>query len=772
MTCTACHDVLHQPTPGNGDGDTESRATELDWSLLEQSATATNACLSCRLIRSTVIYGTPTHATIERVNTRLRRCQLCLGVEFRSHDDTTRVWTFLYPFSQKSTLHARPLPFLFSHLAFDDQLGTPWPTVATSLLSHFFATDVEEAVAKIQHWIRKCNESHACFGRKIGQPPELPTRVIDVGGSSREPYLQITTGQRAHYAALSHSWGLQPSQVTRLTKDKCEAFCSQIELLSLPKTFRDAIDVCRRLGIRYLWIDSLCIIQDSDVDWHRESSQMTGVYQNACITLAADLAPNPDSGLFVVGSRQRVKLQEFELNDLEGKVYRIYIRREWPVPGKEELSAESLRSCFASEATSCLDKRAWVLQERILSARTVHSTTTEIRWECGVTYECSCHIPVLQKASPSLRQTLAMATCSRTADVSGSRAHGYDPSPWHDIVKNYSLRRLTYPTDRLAAISGIAGAVPLSAMEYCAGLWEPSLLYDLVWHNSSGHETWIISPTGKRSRLSTYSDTYPSKRTSVNTPSWTWSSITGPVKFRAKGEIDISIDWQLKEIKCGPSTRNPYGPVFVGSFIKLEGYLVPVTIEERHNLFNPQDRSAWIEMCIVRNDHKFEGGNKTWFDVDPELPEWNDRDANYHVLVIGTMRADGSPMALILKTKRRAISAACDDGISGNGRSHATTFIEDGPASGQKRKSGLKPCAESLPADEPAVKRRRREHTATIENGGVHIELDEPLAAAPEAESACSDQDISFTRIGIARLENWRGGDWKAGALRRIVKIV
>jgi hypothetical protein len=121
-----------------------------------------------------------------------------------------------------------------------------------------------------------------------GERPILPSRVLDVGPSdgSQQPFLHESRGQVGDYVSLSHRWG--GSTMLTTTMRDINQRKSEITLKSMPKTFQDAVFVTRALGISYLWIDSLCIVQDSLGDWEKEAELMGQVYKNATLTIAAE----------------------------------------------------------------------------------------------------------------------------------------------------------------------------------------------------------------------------------------------------------------------------------------------------------------------------------------------------------------------------------------------------------------------------------------------------------------------------------------------------
>jgi len=132
----------------------------------------------------------------------------------------------------------------------------------------------------------------------------LPTRLVDVLSLSEVGEVRIVETQSIssnsdiHYAALSYCWGLKPT--FRLTESTREDLLSGVAIETLPRTMQDAIHFTRNINLGWLWIDSLCIIQDSEVDWNREALTMRRVYQDSFLTVAALGASSCDEGLFAL----------------------------------------------------------------------------------------------------------------------------------------------------------------------------------------------------------------------------------------------------------------------------------------------------------------------------------------------------------------------------------------------------------------------------------------------------------------------------------------
>jgi hypothetical protein len=176
---------------------------------------------------------------------------------------------------------------------------------------------------------------------------------------------------RQPYTTLSHCWG--KVEFLQLLKGNFASMKEGIKIDDLPKTFQDAVAITRRLGVRYLWIDSLCIIQKSTEDWARESSMMGDVYQNGLCNIAATGAPDGQWGCFM--ERDPILAQKCEVR-VDRPLSKFNLK-----PGLYDLVPRNLWEGGLSNAP--LNKRAWVAQERILAPRVLHFGRNQLFWECN-----------------------------------------------------------------------------------------------------------------------------------------------------------------------------------------------------------------------------------------------------------------------------------------------------------------------------------------------------------------------------------------------------
>ncbi|ENH67407.1 hypothetical protein FOC1_g10010677 [Fusarium oxysporum f. sp. cubense race 1] len=183
-------------------------------------------------------------------------------------------------------------------------------------LGHFpSTTEFQTTTTTIQSWIKECVGTHeGCRSQIQDQSASFicPKRLLDLSNGTL--VLRENLGQNLRYACLSHCWG--KIKIVKTTTQTIGSFKTEVPLDQLSKTFRDAVDICRSLGIIYLWIDSLCIIQDSPEDWREQAAQMADVYQHSFLTIAATKSHDGSQGCFSETSHQYVA-NETGCNDMD-----------------------------------------------------------------------------------------------------------------------------------------------------------------------------------------------------------------------------------------------------------------------------------------------------------------------------------------------------------------------------------------------------------------------------------------------------------------------
>lgn len=490
---------------------------------------------------------------------------------------------------------------------------------------------VEENFSQARQWLRNCVDSHPKCGAgqsSVDSMVMLPTRVIDVGplDGSQEPRLLISDGKRAPYISLSHCWG--GSQHTcKLSHDTLLTWQQGIPLASLPRTFRDAVHVTRKLEQRYLWIDSLCIIQptpDDDSDWQKEGAVMGDIYRNSICNIAATVAKNSHSGFLTERPGARYLLKPCKLQDINNKG--IYVLP--PQPSFSEIVDNAP-----------LNRRAWVLQERMLSPRILHWAPEGMFWQCTKTW-----------ASEDAPDGLMYEDPGDVAGVDILTLTTYNATTWEwfRLIENYTNRGMTNDADKLPALSGISRIIGSNTgSRYYAGLWlHPTAkqLNDFRPAQASGAPELSFTAGLMWQSDSTISNT-PRRPKSYVAPSWSWASVVGAIRYSsARGPVGgwMDIRWEIKADVVAVDTApvvDPYGQVSAGRLeicgVFLDGFRAvpmpgPVMPDSRNGLGAPTgpqycallhaDRPR-LEGLERYSDGAFD--SHVCFDVVPTTP-WED----------------------------------------------------------------------------------------------------------------------------------------------------
>ena len=416
-------------------------------------------------------------------------------------------------------------------------------------------------------WLDGCDKNHpSCQRTERG----LPTRVIDVGNDEGdEPFLHISEGKKGSYVALSHCWGEGLS--VRTEKSNFSKHQSSIPFNTLPKSFKDAISVVRAINIRYIWIDSLCIVQDDGLDWEIESSKMASIYENAHVVLNASNAANSQDGLWNDlwdDYGQADTFKEFLYTNGDGSISHIVARKTTP---HEDTVPEVY---LQYEAPSPLSNRAWTLQEELLPWRSVFFSGKELLWKCRSITRCECmHEDLVDYhvESKYSSESNAKSLWESAQSTAITRRFG----AWRSLMAYYSRRNITYETDRLPAISGMAKYMQATgAGEYLAGMWKEDLLEALLWQPK---------PVWRYAMHDNLFSTYLRRASPYRAPTWSWISLETSGDGKDKPKCPAIQDWQenrlgllqqtyakVIEANCEPAGADLTGTVKSG-YILLKG---------------------------------------------------------------------------------------------------------------------------------------------------------------------------------------------------------
>lgn len=442
-----------------------------------------------------------------------------------------------------------------------------------------------------REWLSDCIANHPECSIPVGQPfnePLLPARVIEIEDEAKVRLIQ-TKGQRGRWIALSYCWGKDGSAF--LTKQNRSSLEDEISWHTLPQTFRDAIKIAQELGVRYLWIDTLCIVQDCREDWSIQCTRMPSIYSEAALVLAADASPTSRGGILRNRPTTRVCTLDMEL---DGRV--------------------SFAPLFDKDTPEYLDKRGWCFQEEYLGHRRLVFSQTHMKYQCtrrtltehGYPHESVGPPRYISPVSSAVRNAgsldnIPVETPGKFTRIDTGTFYHY----WYSAVSDFTLRALTMADDKLPAISGLASRIgECTGDRYLAGLWLATLPQSLLWH---AIEHASLLPT----------EFY-------RAPSWSWASVDGFIDINMNNHENFDTSCEILEAYTIPRTTNPYGQVR-GGYIRLRGPLKqgvvgPTIVHKVYSgrnvhisLLDPSSSKSVGDNSYCRFDTTVVGeGNKVW----------------------------------------------------------------------------------------------------------------------------------------------------------------
>ncbi|KAL9616775.1 MAG: hypothetical protein Q9160_008400 [Pyrenula sp. 1 TL-2023] len=476
----------------------------------------------------------------------------------------------------------------------------------------------EDSCQLIHAWLQSCLSTHAkCIPRLHQRKRRLPTRLINVRADTDLTCQLVVTAKdgfdpESEYLTLSHRWG--DKILFKLLNSNIARLRQRLPFEELSQTFKDAIYFTNQLGFEYLWIDSLCIIQDDEDDWLKESALMGEVYRNGACNLAASAAatgiseglfadrdPSVLSAAFVTFERKGVRAPAFCYTD----------------------------AIMPSRNSMALCQRGWVMQERLLSPRTVYFDE-QLVWECHEmvgceVFPCSFGRVVSRRRDETEGEGgTPFKIGSLQADLRKSMGMYEFQTQWLRIIEGYSHNSLTYESDILPATSGVAKYMDEQLRgEYVAGLWKEDIHRSLLWF------------------IDANSVTYPEE---YRAPSWSWAAVKEPVKFIMRDQYnkpfeDFSKEMEVLEARVKLVSADPHGRIADASLV-VSG--------------------ALREARKPRVDHVESGpGSTILYDLFDNqtavtsVQHEGDQDTIYYLLVVTTEY--GKTMGLILEAVNREL---------------------------------------------------------------------------------------------------------------------
>jgi hypothetical protein len=398
---------------------------------------------------------------------------------------------------------------------------------------------------KIQQWIQKCSTHLEC-GPLSDSP--LPTRLIEVApdDGTGEPRITSTKGVRGKYVALSYCWG--GKQLGMTVKENFASRFRQLDTKALSKTVLQAIQTTKRLGLRYVWVDAICIIQDDEEDRTNEIRQMCDIYRQAYLTVVAANASRSSDGFWDMRPSQS-SATKIPFWSVTGELSWVWVEQEG----------------WYGDDSEPINTRCWTLQERLLSHRLVIFASHTIQLQCQhdiVNLGDSLNIPT---GLGPWRLPSGLTYPLRQVEAKGLTTEALIEI-WKNVITLYSKREIKRVEERLVALSGLAQAFnEVLETPYLAGLWfGPTLPSMLLWQACS---TDPLTP-----RFQTYI-----------APSWSWASYPNSISYRNGHKLRTMKSFDVEILSSTFQLQNPllpFGKVSAGrivlkAHVKLATFIPP-----------------------------------------------------------------------------------------------------------------------------------------------------------------------------------------------------
>lgn len=386
-------------------------------------------------------------------------------------------------------------------------------------------------------WLSECQKNHPGCRKQTDQT--RPTRLLELPtGQGGAGTLRLVNAESEHpYVALSYCWG--GDQACKLTKAKLREG-GVFQTVDLPRTILDAIKVARNLGIAYIWIDALCIVQDDPKSMWSELEKMPAIYSNATVTISAASAATCRYGF----------LRPREAVDFNKVAFRLRLRTPSGEEGHIFLAPWKRFAQLEGVEKEPINDRAWTLQEQVVSPRVLYYSFQQLHWICRGGIRADGGFCPTDKDTPwkegaiyrifALSQTTtdmvnpAMSTMLAQPDEYASWRRN-----WGRLLQDYQVRHLTNLNDKLVAISAVGTLFArYMGTGFVAGLFERDLPIDLLWKRADGSEA--------QRRPATY-----------RAPSWSWASIDSMAQNKIATSEILARDAVTMEVLPWPDQQTP-----------------------------------------------------------------------------------------------------------------------------------------------------------------------------------------------------------------------
>ncbi|KAF2733934.1 hypothetical protein EJ04DRAFT_553009 [Polyplosphaeria fusca] len=426
-----------------------------------------------------------------------------------------------------------------------------------STASHFFPYPIEDRNISsdrefdlLREWTHSCHASHSkCNAFKSAF---MPSRLLAITASeSVAPRVKLVNNPKcADYAALSYCWG--GDQKLKSCTNNVRDLEKGINFEDLPKTIQDAITTCLKLNTRFLWVDALCIVQDDPIGTMDDIANMDKVYENSCFTICDGRSWSSKQGFLHNITRPTVSETAFQFSYHDS--------------GRGSGSIVCYVDALDRDYRDPIERRAWPLQEFLLSTRILRFGDYQRSWLCLESDLNDSNSPLpgssqgLHRMRVDLHRqyyktTKATYTTSKEPGIRSNLVIDYyseNTLTWRNLVVDYSRRQLSDERDKLLALSGIATRLGRALQwTYLAGLWREDFAQSMSWE---------VRPNARLPRSKVW-----------RAPSWTWASVNSPVWFRFMAQESPFLKLLTHDLQL-VTPAAPFGALKSGS-ITVQGLI-------------------------------------------------------------------------------------------------------------------------------------------------------------------------------------------------------
>lgn len=524
-------------------------------------------CITCRVIRRGMLLNQPTINEAINLGTYPHKVWATMvGVE--AGGMTLDISLQISPDSPKSTFT--------SSITFSAKLAT---TPGEARLP--IRADTKAIYDQVRTWAEACNRGHPECGN-LNWSCTNPTRLLHITSASEVELVDARQDLGlVRYTALSYCWGSPDDEKTRQGRTTDGNFASRhsrpFPIADLPATIRDAITMTRGCGLDYIWVDSVCIIQENVDDWFTEANRMHEVYANAYFTICASSVDSASAGLFHTRQAWKYGIEPCEL-----ATQRISLR------------GSSFKELIEGSTWS---SRAWTLQEEYLSPRIMYWTPQKMYWSCSKCFKA--------EGEPSgARDPPAVSLLSQSSFLVASRSGQDLHERWYDLLESFTKRNLTNPDDKFPAISGIAMRYRRCRPndEYLAGLWRDTFARDLAWRTPV--YLFEVQKPPRSDRIA---------------PSWSWASLPGghpAIMRRHSGNED---EQRSRAFLVEPRSES----LEEGTMAELAMRGVQVAGRMRPLLSGHSQRQDWADVGVPSADGQEKFSFKSYVDDDTHCVDFS-----------------------------------------------------------------------------------------------------------------------------------------------------